>query len=79
MRKILAIRRQKRGDALFAIGFTEKSANGRRSFCHLQKRNFTLCLIGNDKGFRNFESETKMSEGWAVDVTVRFSPKTGLS
>jgi hypothetical protein len=54
MRRILATGRQRREDALFAVGFTEKSADGRRSqnVSLLTEAKHFLPEAGTSKRFR---------------------------
>jgi hypothetical protein len=81
MRNILLARRQKREDALFAVRFTEKSADGRRS------QNVSLVTIAKpffgeartSKRFRFFRKRNKNFRGWAAGAKVRFPTKTGPS
>jgi len=73
--------RQKLEDALFAVSFTEKSADGRQSqnVSLLTEAKHFLAQAKPTEGFGFVESETKMSEGRTAGANVRFPAKTGHS
>jgi hypothetical protein len=81
MIKILATGRQRREDALFAVGFTEKSADGRRSqnVSLVTEAKHFLAEAESIRRFRFFGKRNKNVRDWTAGAKVSFPLQTGHS